>query len=166
MDLDAYEERVRHGPCFVCAALRGDPDHPHHPHHLVYEDAVCAAFLGRYPTLLGHTLVVPTAHVTDVTGDRALFRQVTDVVYDVAEALRTVVPTERVYLLSLGSLQGNAHVHWHVAALPPGVPYREQQFAALMAENGLVAVTEESQRALAARLAAAIATRRGDSVAR
>ena len=43
-----------------------------------------------------------------------------------------VVPTERLYLLALGSRQGNAHVHWHVAPLPPGVPYEKQQYAALM----------------------------------
>jgi diadenosine tetraphosphate (Ap4A) HIT family hydrolase len=160
-DLDAYVERVMSGPCFVCATLRGDPDYEH---PIAYEDEVCAAFLSRYPTLLGYTLVVPKAHVTDVTGDRALFGHLTDVVHDVAEALKTVVPTERVYLLSLGSLQGNAHVHWHVAPLPPGVPYREQQFHALMVSNGVVPVSGQSQRALATRLAAAIAERRGDSV--
>ncbi|HEY6596076.1 MAG TPA: HIT family protein [Asanoa sp.] len=162
MDLDAYVRRARHGPCFVCATLRGDPDFPH---HIVYEDGVCAAFLSRYPTLLGYTLVVPRAHVTDVTGDRPLFGHLTDVVHDVAEALKTLLPTERVYLLSLGSMQGNAHVHWHVAPLPPGVPYGEQQFHALMAEHGLVRVTEESQRTLAARLAGAIVARSGDRVA-
>jgi len=36
------------------------------------------------------------------------------VVHDVAEALKATLPTERVYLMSLGSHQGNAHVHWHV----------------------------------------------------
>jgi histidine triad (HIT) family protein/ATP adenylyltransferase len=149
MDLEAYVERVRSGPCFVCATLRGDPDHAH---PVVYEDEVCAAFLSRYPTLLGYTLVVPRAHVRDVTGDRALFRHVTDVVHDVAEALKRVVATERVYLLSLGSAQGNAHVHWHVAALPPGVPYERQQYHALMTEHGVLAVTGEEQRALAGRL--------------
>jgi len=41
----------------------------------------------------------------------------------VAGALSEVVPTERVYRLSLGSKQGNAHLHWHVAPIPPGVPY-------------------------------------------
>jgi len=65
-------------------------------------------------------------HVVDVTGDYKLFRQVTDVVHEVAEALKKTLPTERVYLMSLGSHQGNAHVHWHVAPLPPGVPYERQ----------------------------------------
>ena len=35
MDLEAYTERARNGPCFVCAFLAGDPDYSH---HTVYED--------------------------------------------------------------------------------------------------------------------------------
>jgi len=54
--------------------------------------------------------------------------------------------------MSLGSRQGNAHLHWHVAPLPPGVPYDEQQFHALMAEHGVLAVTDADQAALAERI--------------
>jgi hypothetical protein len=53
------------------------------------------------------------------------------------------------YLLSLGSQQGNAHLHWHIAPLPPGVPYHQQQFYALMTENGVSKVDDASQAALA-----------------
>jgi hypothetical protein len=49
----------------------------------------------------------------------------------------------------LGSQQGNAHVHWHVAPLPPGVPYERQQFHALMAENGVLDLSESDQEAIA-----------------
>jgi diadenosine tetraphosphate (Ap4A) HIT family hydrolase len=87
---------------------------------------------------------------------RELFRRVVDVVHDVAEALKATLPTERVYLMSLGSHQGNAHVHWHVAPLPPGVPYERQQFHAVMAENGVLEVTLEQQAALAARIRSAL----------
>lgn len=69
--------------------------------------------------------------------------------YRVARAVAAAVPTERLYSLSLGSQQGNAHLHWHVAPLPPGVPYREQQFYALMSENGVLDVDDRSQAALA-----------------
>ena len=71
------------------------------------------------------------------------------VVYRVAAAVATSVPTERMYSLSLGSQQGTAHPHWHIAPLPPGVPYHQQQFRALMAENGVLDVTERTQAALA-----------------
>ncbi len=155
-DLAAYAQRCRSGPCFICAHLAAAD--PADVHHEVYADEVCVAFLNRYPTLRGYTLVAPRAHVVDVTGDRALFRHLTDVAHDVAEALRQVVPTERVYLLSLGSHQGNAHVHWHVAPLPPGVPYDQQQFHALLAENGVLDLPDAEQADLAQHLRTAIAT--------
>jgi len=159
-DLAAYVERSRNGPCFVCAYLGEHPDYEHMP---VYADEHVVAFLSRYPTLLGYTIVAPRAHVIDVTGNRELFRRLTDVVHDVAEALKATVPTERVYLMSLGSHQGNAHVHWHVAPLPPGVPYERQQFHAVMAENGMLAVTPEEQGALAGRVRSALRAVRGRS---
>lgn len=156
-DLAAHAERSRRGPCFVCACLDGHPDYVH---EAVYADDHVVAFLSRYPTLLGYAIVAPRVHITDVTGDRELFRQVNDVVYDVAEALKVTLPTERVYLMSLGSHQGNAHVHWHVAPLPPGIPYERQQFHAVMAENGVLEVTEEEQAALAARIRSALSALR------
>ncbi len=67
--------------------------------------------------------------------------------------MREEVGAERVYILSLGSNEGNAHVHWHVVPLPPGVPYEEQQFAALMLETaGALDIPEEEKAALAARI--------------
>jgi histidine triad (HIT) family protein/ATP adenylyltransferase len=152
-DLATHVKRARTGACFVWAYLGGHPDYAHEP---VYSDDDVVAFLSRYPTLLGYTIVAPRTHIVDVTGDRALFRRVTDVVHDVAEALKATLPTERIYLMSLGSHQGNAHVHWHVAPLPPGVPYERQQFHAVMAENGVLEVAREDQIALAARIRSAL----------
>ncbi|GIH97947.1 hypothetical protein ACFFMN_31625 [Planobispora siamensis] len=73
----------------------------------------------------------------DLDEDR--FLAVMRVVRRVALALGACVPCERTYLLSLGSRQASAHLHWRIAALPPGVPYERQQYRALMAENGVVA---------------------------
>jgi diadenosine tetraphosphate (Ap4A) HIT family hydrolase len=73
--------------------------------------------------------------------------------------LKRALPVERVYVMSLGSRQGNAHVHWHVAPLPPGVPYRDQQFRALMAEHGVLDIPDAEQRKLAAMIRAAIGHR-------
>jgi len=70
----------------LCLRLSwGHPDYEHEP---IYGDDHVVAFLSRYPTLLGYTIVAPRAHVIDVTGDYNLFRRVTDVVHDVAEALK------------------------------------------------------------------------------
>nr|SBP00495.1 putative HIT motif protein [Nonomuraea gerenzanensis] len=78
------------------------------------------------------------------------------VVRRVAPAVESVVPSERTYVLSLGSRQGNAHLHWHVAPLPPGTPYEQQQFHALMSENGVLRWDRERAEELAARLRAAL----------
>ena len=70
-------------------------------------------------------------------------------VYQVAEAVRRSVETERVYILSLGSQQGNRHVHWHVAPLPYGVPFKEQQLDALHIKKGVLELAEEEMAGLA-----------------
>jgi len=67
-----------------------------------------------------------------------------------------VVPWERTYLRSLGSQQGNSHLHWHIAPLPPGTPYRRQQFHALMLENGVLRWSAEEAAALGQRIRAAV----------
>jgi hypothetical protein len=41
------------------------------------------------------------------------------------------VATEWQYVLSLGSQQGNRHVHWHLVAQPPALSYREQHLGLL-----------------------------------
>jgi diadenosine tetraphosphate (Ap4A) HIT family hydrolase len=155
IDIEAYIRRSQSGPCFVCELLAGNPDYRH---HVVYEDDAAIAFLNKYPTLYGYTLVAPRQHREHVTGDFALdeYLQLQRVVYRVAEALRQAVPTERVYVLSLGSQQGNRHVHWHVAPLPPGVPYEEQQLAALHFDRGVLDIPDAEMAALAARLRRAI----------
>jgi diadenosine tetraphosphate (Ap4A) HIT family hydrolase len=143
-----YERRSREGPCFVCSKLAGHPDYRHHD---VYEDADTIAFLARWPTLLGYTLVAPKRHLESWVRDldSGEFLAFQGVVHRVARALAASVPTERMYSLSLGSQQGNAHLHWHLAPLPPGVPYADQQLRALSAERGILNVDDASQAALA-----------------
>ncbi|MFD7986206.1 HIT family protein [Kitasatospora indigofera] len=148
----AYRERARSGPCFICAMLAGEPGYEH---RIVYDDGTHVAFLDRYPTLPGKLLVVPRAHVEDaVRGfSEEAYLALQAAVHRVASALARVVPAERLYLLSLGSNQGYAHVHWHVAALPPGVPYERQEYYALMTgTQGVLAVDEEEADRLAAAL--------------
>src|SRR5262245_41806574 len=147
-DTERYARRSREGPCFVCAILAGNPDYPHHDN---YEDGGTIAFLARHPTLLGHCLVAPKQHVEswvhDLGEEEHLALQ--RVVHRVARAVAAVVPAERMYCLSLGSQQGNAHLHWHIAPLPPGVPYHRQQAHALMAEYGVLDVDDCTLTALA-----------------
>ena len=152
-DLDAHHGRARTGPCFVCGIVARDPGFP--AHHLVYEDEAAIVFFNRWPTQYGYTLVAPKEHREQATGDFTVeeYLELQRIVYRVAEAVQEEVGAERMYVMSLGSNQGNAHVHWHVVPLPPGVPYEEQQFAALMLERaGALDLPEEEKADLAARI--------------
>ena len=152
-DLDAYVRRVRTGPCFVCAILARDPAFP--DHHIVYEDEDAIVFLTMNPAQYGYTLVAPNEHKEHVPDDFTVeeYLGLQRIVRSVAEAVREEVEAERMYVLSLGSNQGNAHVHWHVAPFPSGTPYEEQQFAAVMLETaGALKITDGEKAALAARI--------------
>jgi diadenosine tetraphosphate (Ap4A) HIT family hydrolase len=155
IDAAACERRSREGPCFVCETLAGNPDYPG---HVVWTDDYSVALLARYNTLLGHTLVAPRAHREQVTGDFTLqeYLGLQRLVYQVGEALRRVLPTERLYIMSLGSQSGNRHVHWHVAPLPPGVPYEQQQFAAFSWDRGVLDQPEQELASLAERIGAQV----------
>jgi ATP adenylyltransferase len=148
---------VKEGPCFVCELVAG-----RNPHHVIYEDQTAVVFLAKYPVLYGYTLVAPREHREQATGDFTLDEYLTlqRVIYHVAEALRRMVPTERIYILTLGSQQGNRHVHWHIAPLPLGVPYEKQQTAALDHSGGILALSDEEMASLAQTLRQEL-TRRG-----
>jgi diadenosine tetraphosphate (Ap4A) HIT family hydrolase len=155
VDAAAYERRARQGPCFVCEVLAGNP---RYPGEMVWAGDDDAAFLASYNTLLRHTLVAPRAHREQVTGDFPVeeYLGLQRLVYQVGEAIRHELPTERLYIMSLGSQSGNRHVHWHVAPLPPGVPYDEQQLAAFSWERGVLDLPEADRAALARRIGARV----------
>ena len=164
MDLAAYEARARQGPCFVCAFVAGDPEFGHVTLH---EDEEHTAFLDRYPTLPGKILVATRRHVEHVVRDldEAAYTRLPAYVRLVALAMEDVLAPERTYLLSLGSAQGNARLHWHIAGLPAEVPYERQQFHALMSENGVLTPPPDASNPLAARLREACAARFGGRLA-
>jgi diadenosine tetraphosphate (Ap4A) HIT family hydrolase len=55
-------------------------------------------------------------------------------------------------VLSLGSHEGNSHLHWHLVPLPPGIPYEHQQLEALRLERGVLDLSEAELTALAERI--------------
>jgi ATP adenylyltransferase len=149
VDFNVIREELR-GRCFICEMLAGNPEYQH---HVVYEDERAVAFLNRYPPLYGYVLVAPKDHREQVTGDFSLDEHLhlQAVVHRVGEAICQVVPTERLYVLSLGSQQANRHVHWHLAPTPPGLPFEQQQLAALDS-NIVLDLTHAEQADLASRL--------------
>ncbi len=151
-DLEGYLQEVGQG-CFVCRLAQGDPSLP--AHHVIWRSGEAVVFLDRFPTVYGYTLVAPVAHLEHVSGDFSLQRYLSlqRVVYAVAEAVRLTLTPERVYVLSLGSQQANAHVHWHVVPCPPNVPLEQQQGALIDKEKqGILRLSDEQGRALASQL--------------
>jgi diadenosine tetraphosphate (Ap4A) HIT family hydrolase len=146
-DLDAYIERIQNGPCFICEIIAGRLG----GNHVIYQDDEFIAFLNKFPTLYGYALVAPVSHKEQVTGDFSVeeYLSLQRAIYRVAEAVRHTVETERLYILSLGSQQGNRHVHWHIAPLPYGVPFKEQQLEALRADQGILEISDGMMAELA-----------------
>jgi len=118
------------------------------PENIVYEDDGAIVFLD------GYTLVAPKEHREQVTADFAPeeYLRLQSLVYRVAEAVREEVGAERMYLYTFGSNQGNAHVHWHVVPLPPGVPYEEQQGAWAGWDSGVLKIPQQEMSELAERI--------------
>jgi diadenosine tetraphosphate (Ap4A) HIT family hydrolase len=104
-------------------------------------------------------LVAPIEHREHVVDDFELdeYLRLQRVVHATGTALTQLVPTERLYLLSLGSQQGNRHVHWHVAPLPPGTPYEKQQFGAFALDRGYLDVSDTDLAELAGALSRDVA---------
>jgi diadenosine tetraphosphate (Ap4A) HIT family hydrolase len=155
-DLAAYTERTRSKPCFICELLAGNPDFAH---HVIAEDDETIIFLNKYPTMRGYALVCPKAHREDLAEElsRDEYLRLQAKVHRLALALKRVFDAERIYVLSLGSQQGNRHLHFHVAPLPKGVPYEQQQYHALMAEHGVLPIPDAEMAAMAQEIGEAYA---------
>jgi ATP adenylyltransferase len=155
IDFEAVRRELG-GRCFVCELLAGNPDYAH---HVVYEDETAIAFLERFQMMFGYVLVAPKDHrervVDDFTEDE--YAELQRVVHRVGRAVSRAVPTERLYVLSLGSQQGNRHVHWHLVPLPPGVRYESQQMAWLDESRGRLVLDDDDRAALLAALRDAVA---------
>ena len=151
IDFDGYVQRTRTGPCFLCEIAAHNPEYPQ---HFVFENEQAVVFLNKYPMLRGYVMVAPRDHREQVTSDFTLdeYLDLQRLIYQDSEAVGQEVPTERMYIFSFGSQQANSHVHWHIAPLPPGVPYEEQQFQAVSLENGVLDIPEDELADLASRI--------------
>ena len=154
VDLGAIVARARNGPCFICQFVAGNPDFAH---HRIVEDDEHVAFLSKYPTQRGYALVCPRQHVEDLARDLdgAAYLRLQAMVHRLSRAMQQVFDTERIYVLSLGSKQGNSHLHFHVVPLPPGIPYEQQQYHALMAEHGVLSLDDAEMAVIAQALSEA-----------
>ena len=99
--------------CVFCAIVEGRI-----PSHMVYEDEKTLAFLDIHPSALGHTLVIPKAHIAqieDLPEDdaRYLFAALHKIVGRIQEAVGAPATTIGI---NNGRESGQevSHVHIHV----------------------------------------------------
>ncbi len=85
-----------------------------------------------YPRLYGYCLLAPRRHATNIVSDFTEddYLALQQRCQRLGRVLAEITPSERLYVFSFGSMQEVAHVHWHLAPLPPGTPSPEQQLAA------------------------------------
>jgi histidine triad (HIT) family protein len=82
------------------------------PSHKVYEDDLTLAFLSIYPSVTGHTLVIPKKQVEALWDlDVETYAAVMDTTRKVAVRLRDVLNVERVGERVIGLDVPHAHVH-------------------------------------------------------
>lgn len=155
-DLGAYTADIATRPCFICKLVQGDPAFAH---HIIADDDDTIIFLSKYPTQRGYALVCPKAHREDLAEglSRDDYLSLQAKVHRLSLALKRVFDAERIYVLSLGSQQGNRHLHFHVVPLPKGVPYEQQQYHALMAEHGVLQIPDTEMAATAREIGKAYA---------
>jgi histidine triad (HIT) family protein/ATP adenylyltransferase len=130
-----YDAAARSG-CLFCLIVEGRPFFPNP--RIVYEDDKVIAFLNQFPSQEGYTIVCPKRHVeryeTDLSPDEWL--HLLAIVQRVSKAVADATGAIRMYLASLGSPERNAHLHLHVCPCPPGTPFEQQQFAAMVLKGG------------------------------
>ncbi|MFX1242554.1 MAG: HIT family protein [Promethearchaeota archaeon] len=149
LDVKKYNERAQTGPCFICEILKGNPKYPA---HIVYQDEEIISFLDAYPRLYGWTLVAPKKHKEGVVLDfnQEDYLSIQSKIYTITKAIIDVLKPKRIYILSLGSHQGNSHVHWHIVPLPSGMPYDDQQNGVFKLD--ILKIPEEEQIKIASEL--------------
>ena len=156
-DAATYTSRIQTEPCFICRLVADQPTRAP-TEHVIHRDDQLIAFLSQPQALRGHVLVAPIEHreqvIEDFSPDEYL--QLQRFIHRLGRAIHRTLPVERLYVLSLGSQQGNSHAHWHLAPLPPGVPLEQQQLAALSLDNGYVDLSQEELSTLAEQLSVAL----------
>ena len=130
-----YDSLAR-SACFVCRIVEGRPLVPNE--RIIYEDDRVIAFLNQLPSQEGYTIVCPKRHAerfeTDLTDEE--WQHLQAIVRRVARAVSEATGAIRMYIASLGSPERNPYLHVHVCPCPPGTPFEQQQFAAMMVPNG------------------------------
>lgn len=156
-DSATYSTRIQTERCFICRLIADEPTRAS-TEYIIHRDDQLIAFLSQPQALRGHVLVAPIEHREQIIDDLSAedYLRIQEFIQRLGKAMHRTLPVERLYVLSLGSQQGNSHAHWHVAPLPPGVPLEQQQFAAMSLDNGYFDLGQEELSKLADQLTSAL----------
>ncbi len=101
--------------CIFCKIVNNEFDS-----FKIYEDNDFIAILDKFPSTLGHTLIIPKKHCADLFElDEDLASKVLVVGKKVASALKEVTGCEAMNVLqNNGSLAGQSVFHYHMHLIP------------------------------------------------
>jgi len=101
--------------CPFCAIANGTA-----PARIVWRNTTNLAFIPDVPAVLGHTLVVPVAHVQDIWDlDESAGRALADATLTVANGVRRACGTDALNVIqSNGAAAGQSVFHLHVHLVP------------------------------------------------
>ncbi len=100
--------------CIFCRIVDGEiPSRP------VYADEACVAFLDVAPLKVGHTLIVPRAHVADALADPGVLASLTPAIATVGRLLMDRLDASGLNVISnVGADAGQSVFHLHVHLVP------------------------------------------------
>lgn len=101
--------------CIFCSIIRGDT-----PAFRIFEDEHHIAFLDIYPAALGHTLVVPKKHSTDIHAISADdYGLLASRAKNIADVLQQKLETDGMTLMQMNREAGWQSVfHTHIHVIP------------------------------------------------
>nr|WP_245788013.1 HIT family protein [Tessaracoccus bendigoensis] len=100
--------------CLFCSIIAGDI-----PSLKVYEDDVAYALLDINPWQVGHTLVVPKRHSTDILEDDDVLAEIAPTIAQVGRLLKERLGADACNVVAnAGAVAGQEVFHTHVHVLP------------------------------------------------
>ena len=100
-------------PCFICEYSK---DSSKISYTLIYEDNNFIAFLDKYPTSKGYTLVSPKKHIQDITQlTPEEYLKMQKIIHNVSNAIKKAFSPNRICLFQLGGVA--PHLHFHIVPI-------------------------------------------------
>ncbi len=101
--------------CIFCKIIEGKI-----PSYKLYEDKNFIVILDRFPSALGHTLIIPKVHVRDIFElDPELAGELFSLATKIAKALKATVNPEGLNILqNNGAVASQTVMHFHMHLIP------------------------------------------------